>query len=143
MSQLAMTAPDVSPLLSEKPLPETHWPYYTKRLACWWVCSALGAPPVLWVGPDPAVPAWRLTPESFAWFNAAAEALRAKPDKAEQVKLAAVAVADMFDWLAGHGQANAVRLALANPKPQLPNPPPLLPDQVEARSYNFRDRACL
>jgi hypothetical protein len=68
-------------IISQQPLPDTHWPYYSKRLECWWLIDVDGwKVPTLWVEhwhppllePE-AIPTWRLTPQVCVWCYRAGE----------------------------------------------------------------------
>lgn len=118
---------DSIPFVTDLAHPYTHWPYYTKRLACWWLLDApRWQAPVILIGPD-ATPAWRLTPATFAWFWVAVDNLASRPNlTAEQRSAAEEAVnvlLDMDAWLTRCGLADDVRATRAKPVQPLAKPP--------------------
>lgn len=131
------------PLLSEVELPQTHWPYYSRKLVCWWLLDVpVLQVPSLHVG-NPAVPAYRLTPASFAWFWQAVERLCEKPGASDSARWAVGVLLDMDAWLTGHGLADEVRRARTAAAPALVEPPPLAAAPEGKRDYSFARRANL
>lgn len=111
----------MKPLLTNTPNPDTHWPYFTKRLEQWWIVNAPNWQPlVIWIGTETPAPAWRLTAESFAWFYKAVEILCSKGDT-QQARDAVQTICEMDRWLSQHGARGKVI-----DKPTLPEPPKLL-----------------
>lgn len=117
-----------TPWVTELAHPFTHWPYLTKRLACWWVIDEPRLSVVLiGQGADPPVPAWRLTPATFAWFWAAVENLAKRPNlnvkESQAAKDAVEVLIDMECWLESRGLAGDVLTARQRPVQPLADPP--------------------
>ncbi len=143
----------MTPILTAEPQPDTHWPYWSRRLVCWWLIDAPGwQPAVLVVGDGPLsptqTPAWRLTAATFAWFWAAVANLCDRPAVSQQQALAALeSLAEMDRWLTTHGMgdaaATAVRRARAGQVVPLTDPPAVTdltpPTKVDA-SFMARRR---
>lgn len=111
------------PILSRDPLPETHWPYYSRKLECWWLLDCKPWQVLsLTVGPQPMV-VYRLAPASFAWFWKAVDNLASKAGKGESARWATSVLDEMDAWLTSHGLSDEVRKWRSREVQALPEPP--------------------
>lgn len=129
------------PLLSRDPLPETHWPYFSRKLECWWLIDVPGwQVPSLFVGPKP-ITAYRITAQSFAWFWRAVENLAAKAVAAnDATRFAFDQLHAMDAWLTMHGLAAEVRTWRGREVQPLPEPHPYCELDVPKADLSFNKR---
>ena len=136
---------DQVPPISAFALPHTHWPYFNRKLACRWVVNIQPWDVPALYAAAPPVPFYRLTPDAYAWFNAAVTRLctaadAGKADKT-QAALAVNTLLTMDAWLSTRVNPDDCSRALKNPNPALPDLPPLVGlDEPSKTDWSFNAR---